>query len=99
MAVYTVGVWQVKPGGEHAFTAAWGAMATRTAEEFAGATAVLLQDRDTPTLFISAGPWESLDQIETWRSSATFTTGVEALRPHLQSFEPHTMDPVVTVGG
>jgi len=98
MAVYTVGLWTVKPDEEEAFIAAWRAMATATASEYAGASAVLLRDRETPSLFISAGPWESMDQIDQWRASLTFANGVGAIRPHLDSFEPHTMDPVVTIG-
>ena len=99
MAVYTVGLWRVKQGEEDAFVSAWRDMATATASDFEGASAVLLQDRETPTLFISAGPWDSTEQIDTWRASATFTDGVGAIRPHLEGFEPHTMDPVVTLGG
>lgn len=99
MAVYTVGVWNVKPGEEDAFVAAWRNMATATASDYPGASAVLLRDKETPNLFVSVGPWDSLAQIEAWRASATFTEGVGELRPHLESFEPHTMDPVVTIGG
>jgi heme-degrading monooxygenase HmoA len=98
MAVYTVGLWKVKPGEEDAFVAAWRDMATATTNEHAGASAVLLRDRNTPNLFISAGPWDSLKQIEEWRASKTFTSGVGTIRPHLESFEPHTMDSVVTIG-
>jgi heme-degrading monooxygenase HmoA len=98
MAVYTVGLWKVKPGEEDAFVSAWRDMATATANEHAGASAILLRDRDTPTLFISAGPWDSLEKIEAWRASTTFTSGVGAIRPRLESFEPHTLDPVVTIG-
>ena len=98
MAVYTVGVWRVKPGEEEPFISAWHGMATATASDYPGASAVLLRDRDEPNLFISAGPWDSLEQIEMWRASATFTGGVGAIRPHLESFEPHTMDPVVSIG-
>jgi heme-degrading monooxygenase HmoA len=99
VAVYTVGLWRVKTGEEDAFVSAWRELATRTASDFPGASAVLLQDRDTPGLFVSSGPWESLEQIESWRSSTTFTAGVEAIGSHLVSFEPHTMNPVVTIGG
>jgi heme-degrading monooxygenase HmoA len=99
VTVYTVGLWRVKPGEEDAFVSAWREMATKTASAFPGATAVLLQDRDTPGLFVSSGPWESLEQIESWRASATFTAGVAGIRPHLDSFEAHTMEPVVTIGG
>jgi len=99
VAVYTVGFWRVKPGEEDAFIVAWREMASKTASDVPGASAVLLQDRDTPGLFVSSGPWESLEQVESWRASTTFAAGVAAIRPHLDSFEPHTMDPVVTIGG
>ena len=99
MAVYTVGLWRVNLGEEEAFVAAWRKMAVETESDFPGASAVLLRDRVEPGLFVSAGPWESMEQIEAWRASATFTTGVGNIRPHLESFEPHTMDPVVTIGG
>jgi heme-degrading monooxygenase HmoA len=99
VSVYTLGTWQVKPGEEQQFVDAWREMATRTAGDFPGATAVLLRDRDDPTLFISVGPWESTEQIERWRGSETFSTGVGSIRAHLTGFQPHTMDPVVTIGG
>lgn len=98
MAIYTVGIWRVKPGDQDAFVAAWRAMATNTKLDHPQASAVLLRDRDAPELFVSAGPWESLEQIEAWRASATFATGAEGIRPHLNTFEPHTMDLVVAIG-
>jgi heme-degrading monooxygenase HmoA len=99
MAVYTVGLWNVKPGEEDAFITAWRNMATATASEYPGASAVLLRDKETPNLFLSVGPWDSLAQIEDWRASATFTSGLGVIRTHLESFEPHTMDPAATIGG
>lgn len=78
MAVYTLGVWKVKPGREEEFIAAWRDMATRTESDFPGASAMFLRDRDIPSLFVSSGPGDSL---------------------LLDGFEPHTMDPVVTIGG
>jgi len=42
---------------------------------------------------------ESLEQIEMWRASTTFGEGVAKIRELLDGFEPHTMDPVVTIGG
>lgn len=98
MAVYTLGVWTVKPGREEEFVAAWRDLATRTAAEFPAPSALLLRDRDNPNVFISSGPWPSLEEIGRWRSSATFTDGVGKIRELLDGFEPHTMDPVVDVG-
>jgi heme-degrading monooxygenase HmoA len=97
MAVYTLGVWTVRPGAEDEFVAAWRDMASNTVADFPSATAVLLRDRDQPNLFISHGPWQSLAEIESWRGSATFRDGVARIRASLERFEPHTMDPVVTV--
>lgn len=98
MAIYTVGLWRVKTGQEDAFVSAWRDMASTTASDFPGASAVLLRDRQTPELYVSSGPWESLEHIESWRASTTFTDGVAAIRPHLDGFEPHTMDVVLTIG-
>jgi heme-degrading monooxygenase HmoA len=98
MAVYTLGVWTARPGAEDEFVAAWRELAGNTAADFPGATAMLLRDRDRPNVFISYGPWQSMTEIESWRGSATFRDGVARIRASLESFEPHTMDPVVTVG-
>ena len=55
------------------------------------------RDRDQPNRFISFGPWESLEQIERWRSSDTFKHGVGKLRELLEDFAPHTMDLAVAI--
>ena len=98
MAVYTLGVWTVKDGREQDFIDAWHAMAAATATDFPGASAMLLRDRDTPSVFISSLPWESLDQIEAWRASETFRAGVGEIRELIDNFEPHTMDLAATIG-
>ncbi len=99
MAVYTLGIWTVKAGQESEFVEAWREMAERTAAEFPAPSAMLLQDRDRSNVFISYGPWPSLEDIVSWRGSATFEQGVARIRAVLDGFEPHTMDPVVTIGG
>ena len=97
MVVYTSGTWKVTPGREDEFVNSWKELATRTQGDFPGATATLLRDRDDPTLFLSFGPWESLEQIEQWRASETFQTGVGKIRPLLTEFTPRTLDPVASV--
>jgi heme-degrading monooxygenase HmoA len=98
MAVFTLGIWTVKSGREPEFIAAWNALANATASDFPGASAMLLQDRDNRSLFVSSGPWESLEQIEAWRGSETFGSGVGRIRDLVDSFEPHTMDLAASVG-
>lgn len=98
MSVYTLGIWTVKEGHEDEFVAAWRDLAVQTAADFPGSTARLLRDRDAPNRFISSGPWQSLEQIEAWRASSTFTAGVGRLRELLDGFEPHTMDEAAAIG-
>jgi heme-degrading monooxygenase HmoA len=90
--VYTLGIWTVKTGREGDFVDAWQDLADRTKSDFPEETATLLRDRDQPNRFISFGPWESLEQIERWRSSDTFKQGVSTLRAMLDDFVAHTMD-------
>lgn len=96
--VNTLGIWKVTPGHEEDFVSAWEDLARRTESDFPGASAVLLRDRDRRNLFISTGPWQSIEQVERWRDSQTFREGVSRIREFLDEFEPHTMDRVVTIG-
>jgi heme-degrading monooxygenase HmoA len=98
MPVYTLGIWTVKPGREDEFVAVWRKMAVNTSRDFPGATAKLLRDRYLSGRFVSYGPWESLEQIERWRASATFRDGVARISELVAGFEPHTMDEVTSVG-
>jgi quinol monooxygenase YgiN len=97
MAVYTSGRWKVAPGKEDDFVSAWAELATRTRGDFPESTAVLLRDREDPTLFLSFGPWPSIAEIEQWRTSETFQSGIGKIRPLLAEFTAHTLDPVASV--
>jgi hypothetical protein len=48
--------------------------------------------------FVSFGPWESLEAIETWRSLDGWKERVERVRELLVSFEPSTLEPIVEHG-
>jgi heme-degrading monooxygenase HmoA len=98
MTVYTLGLWRVKAGREDDFLTAWQELAHHTQRDFPGASAVLLRDRDTPNLFISSGPWESMGQVDAWRASDTFRHGTEKMRDLLDSFEAHTLDRAAVAG-
>jgi heme-degrading monooxygenase HmoA len=77
----------VKPGQEDDFVRAWRELADRTKSDFPNETASLVRDREQPNQFISFGPWDSLEQIEKWRSSTTFQEGVGKIRELLDDFE------------
>ena len=97
MTIYTLGIWRVKPGSEEDFVAAWQQLAENTKADYPNASAVLLQDSEDRSMFVSSGPWESQAQVEEWRASLAFTRGVAAILPSLEAFEPHSMDAVVVL--
>lgn len=96
--VYTHGRWAVKEGQEETFQAAWQEFAEWTNAEISGAVAGearLLQSLDDPTLFLSFGPWDSLEAVQAWRADDGFQERVGRIRELLVSFEAHTLRSVV----
>jgi hypothetical protein len=74
-ALWTHGVWHVKPGREDEFVAAWRAMArSAVAELDPPGEPHLLRDRERPNVFRSFGPWSDPGQVERFRAH---------IQPHL----------------
>jgi heme-degrading monooxygenase HmoA len=92
--IWTHGVWTVKAGREDEFVAAWQEMAQAGLDEFAAvAPPQLLRDRERPRLFVSFGPWDSVETIDRFR--AAMGPRFEAIeRELLESFEATTLDEV-----
>lgn len=90
--IYTVGIWTVKAGREEEFVAAWRAMGEATIAEFPAAHGRLLRHVDNPGRFVSFGPWENLETVDTWRASAPFQEGVARIQELLDAFEPGTYE-------
>lgn len=97
-AVYTAGIWTVKPGREDEFVALWRELAAWTATAFPGARGTLLRDREQPNRFLSFGPWESVEQIEAWRAAREWQELVGRLREVLDDFRPGTYDVAAETG-
>ena len=97
--VWTHGTWTVKPGREDDFVAAWRAMAREVSAHLTVTTPpTLLRDRDRPNVFISFGPWESVDAVTRFRGSAPFRRHVTTMGELLESFDARTLDEVVRGG-
>jgi len=95
---YSSGVWIAKLGREAEFIAAWQEFATWSLTTIEGGSwAKLLQDRTQSNRFVSFGPWDSLEQIEAWRSHAGFAERVGQIRELIESLEPSTLEAVVEV--
>jgi heme-degrading monooxygenase HmoA len=100
MAVpYTQGIWQVKPGRGEEFVAGWIEFAEWTSASVEGAgRGALLRDLSDDHRFVSVGPWQSLEAIETWRSLPGWAERVAKLRELLVNFEPATLELVAERG-
>jgi quinol monooxygenase YgiN len=93
--VWTHGTWTVKPGREEEFVAAWRTMARRgVAEMDAAGPPTLLRDRDDPTVFLTFGPWPSIDAVDAFRASELYRGSAAAMDELLDSFETRTLDEV-----
>jgi quinol monooxygenase YgiN len=91
--LYTHGVWMTKPGCEEKFVAGWREMAEWTQHNVAGGgVGRLLQDEVQPNRFISFGPWENKEAIETWRRLPGFVERITRLRECLETFAPATLE-------
>ncbi len=96
--VYTAAIWNVKPGREDELLKLWQSLGERTRETFPRAYGTLLRDQERPQRFLSFGPWDSVEQVEEWRSSAAFRETIRDLQDVLESFEPATWDVAARAG-
>jgi quinol monooxygenase YgiN len=91
--VWTHGTWTVRPGREDDFVRSWREMARRATTELeVAARPTLLRDRERPNVFVSFGPWPSIDDVQRFRSSPTFRESVAGMEDLLESFEARTLD-------
>ena len=80
--VYTLGVWQVKPGHEAEFVLAWKQLGVAFAALARGPSGkgVLIQSTTDPTMFYSFGPWRSAADVATMREDPQAQAAIEKLR-------------------
>lgn len=97
--LYTSGRWTVVPGQEEEFVTAWSELAEWTSAEIPGSGwATLLQHHEEPNVFLSFGPWESVEAIAAWRASPGFQERVGRIRAMLEAFEPGVFDRRAHIG-
>jgi hypothetical protein len=83
-AVYTLGMWRVKPGQQAGFIAAWQALSDifRQLPQPPAGKGTLVQSVSDPAIFYSFGPWLSLADIEAMRHHPQAQAGLEELRQY-----------------
>jgi heme-degrading monooxygenase HmoA len=91
---YTHTTWRVKPGQEEEFIRRWKEWIDWSHLQGLGPRARLLRDAESPSTFVSFGPWMSPDAVKNWRAAAGYHERVAAMQELLEGFEPRTLDVV-----
>lgn len=96
--VYTSGDWRVISGKEAQFIEAWRKFAEWTSANVPGAgEARLLQDPEHPNMFLSFGPWDTLEHVQDWRSRPEFAAFVARARGLCEEIRPRTLTVVAHI--
>ena len=89
---YTHTTWRVKPGMEEEFVQRWSEWVEWSHLQGLRASARLLRDVESPSTFVSFGPWESVDAVGRWRALPGYHERVARLHEVVESFEPRTLE-------
>jgi heme-degrading monooxygenase HmoA len=91
---FTHTTWQVKPGQEEEFVRRWTDWVEWSHRQGLRAQARLLRDVESPSTFISFGPWETIGAVRTWRGEPGYHERVARLQELVVAFEPRTLEQV-----
>lgn len=91
---YTHTTWRVKPGREDEFVQRWSEWIDWSHRQGLQAPAMLLRDVESPSTFISFGPWASISAVRSWRGLAGYHERVARLQEVVESFQPRTLEVV-----
>jgi hypothetical protein len=98
---FTVGVWRAKPGRGDDLVEVWKAIGEVFNElpSPPGGVGTLVQNLDDPELFISFGPWSSLDAIRAMREDPGAGAAIGRMREVCDEARPGTFRVVARVEG
>ena len=97
--IFTHGRFEVDPGNEGAFVAAWSDFASWTSERPGAGTLRLLRDIRNPGRFFSVGEWDDADAIRAWKSSAELKDRLGRVVREASSFDPTEQVTLAKVAG
>jgi heme-degrading monooxygenase HmoA len=97
--IYTSGLWQVKPGEEDDFVAAWKDFVAWGSEQPGSGTFRLARNVDDPGRFMSFAPWVSFEAQRAWRETDEFDARLGRVKDHVETFESSTYELVTEVAG
>ena len=91
---FTHTTWRVKPGHEEEFVQRWREWVEWSHRQGLRAHARLLRDTESPSTFVSFGPWETMAAVRTWRAEPGYQERVARLQELVEHFEPRTLEEV-----
>lgn len=95
---YTSARWNVRPESEDDFVKTWTRLVTWTLKsKFAMEEAILLQEADDSSRFMSVLTWKGLDEIAGWRKSADYRKYISKLQEFCSEIQIRTLRPVAHV--
>jgi heme-degrading monooxygenase HmoA len=97
MATYTNGIWEVKPGEEDEFVAAWREFASWGHTWPGCGTIRLVRDVYESNRYMSFCPWESFEAQQAWKDDPDFKERIGRVRAHTTAFRPSVFEDVTAV--
>jgi heme-degrading monooxygenase HmoA len=91
---FTHTTWHVKAGQEEEFVRRWQDWAEWSHRHGFRAHARLLRDVESPSTFVSFGPWETMAAVRAWRTEPGYHERVAQLQELVEHFEPRTLEQV-----
>jgi len=97
-AVYTSAKWNVRPGNEKRFVETWKKFADWTGKHQRGTIdALLLQEADDPSRFMSLGSWKDMESVGEWRRAENFKRYLAELKALCDGVQIRTLKTVAEV--
>ena len=97
--IFTSGRFEVEPGNEDAFVAAWSEFAVWVSQQAGAQTLRLFRDVRNPGRFVSFGQWDAAEAVRAWKSSDEFKERIGRVVRQATEFEPTEYVSLVSVTG
>jgi heme-degrading monooxygenase HmoA len=97
--MFSHGRFEVEPGNEETFVAAWSEFAAWASEQPGAATLRLFRDVRNPGRFLAFGQWDGPESIRDWKSSPEFKERIGRVVKQAKEFDPTELVTLVRVTG
>jgi quinol monooxygenase YgiN len=86
--IFTHGRFEVEPGNEDGFVAAWSEFAAWASQQPGAQTLRLFRDIRNPGRFLAFGQWDDAEAVGAWKSSPEFKGRIGRVVAQATAFDP-----------